>query len=428
MIALPMDIIEIQKYLPHRPPFLLIDRIIKLEPGKMAVAIKNVSVGEPYFQGHFPGQPIFPGVLLLEAMAQTAAVLTCVSLDISHQTHHVYLASVEKTKYRKLVTPGDILELHVESLRTRRHTSKIRGIARVDGALVAEMEFTAMFPPKTTPDRPVVRASPSQIHQTAIVEPGTKIGSGVTIGPYSTVGPNVEIADDVQLGAHTRVWGRTCLGRGVRVFPFAVLGEIPQDLKYVGEDTRLEIGEDSVIREHATVHIGTDGGGGVTRVGARCMLMGSTHVGHDCTIGDDVIITQGAAIAGHVQVDHHAFIGALVGVHQHCRIGRHAMVGAMSGVFEDLLPYGLCTGSHAALSGLNHRGLRRRGFERPVIQEIERAYAMLFSGEGVLSERADTLLAMSDASSEASVIAKFIQEQGSRPIMQPTARTLGRES
>ena len=257
------------------------------------------------------------------------------------------------------------------------------------------------------------------VHKTAIVDPGAELGEGVSVGPYSIIGSKVQLEAGVQIGANVHVTGRTRLGPRVRVFPGAVVGEIPQDLKYAGEDSQLEIGEDTVVREHVTVHIGTDGGGGLTRVGSRCLIMIGSHVAHDCMIGDNVIVGQAAALAGHVQLGDHVVLGGCCGVHQHCRIGRHAMVGGMSGVFADLLPFCLCTGSRACLTGINLRGLRRRGFSRAVIASLGEAYAVLFSGEGTLAGRAQELLESPGAPAEVQELARFILERSDRPMMHP---------
>ena len=226
------------------------------------------------------------------------------------------------------------------------------------------------------------------IHPTAIVEDGARLADGVSIGPYCTVGPNATLEAEVELVSHVVVAGDTRVGEGSRVWPFASLGHQPQDLKYRGEPTRLEIGPRTMIREHVTINPGTAGGGGVTRVGAECLIMAGCHVAHDCRTGDGVVLASGAAIGGHVEIGDFAAVGGLAAIHQHVRIGTHAFVGGLSGVDRDVIPYGTALGNRAALAGLNLVGLKRRGFERDVVEALRAAYRMIFEGEGPLAERA----------------------------------------
>ncbi len=226
------------------------------------------------------------------------------------------------------------------------------------------------------------------VHPSAIVEPGAELGEGVAIGPFCHVGPDVRLGDGVALLSHAVVWGRTTIGPRTRVWPFASLGHQPQDLKYEGEESTLEIGADCMIREHVTANPGTKGGGLHTRIGERCLLMVGAHVGHDCQIGSGVILANNATLAGHVEIGDHAFLGGLSAVHQFVRIGPHAMVGGMSGVEKDVIPFGSVIGNRAELGGLNIVGLKRRGFPREVIHALRAAYREIFFGEGPLAERA----------------------------------------
>jgi len=227
-----------------------------------------------------------------------------------------------------------------------------------------------------------------RIHPTAIVEDGARLGDNVRIGPYCVVGAEVELGPDVELISHVAVAGRTRIGAGTRVWPFASVGHQPQDLKYAGEPSRLEIGRDCMIREHATLNPGTSGGGMLTQVGDRCLFMMGSHVGHDCRIGNNVILANNATLAGHVEVGDFAFLGGLCAVHQFVRIGTQAMVGGMSGVEKDVIPFGSVIGNRAELGGLNLVGLKRRGFDRETIHAIRAGYRVIFSGEGSLTERA----------------------------------------
>lgn len=220
--------------------------------------------------------------------------------------------------------------------------------------------------------------SDSRVHPTAIVSPQTQLADGVVIGPYAVVGPRVSIGTGTTIGAHAVVEGNTTIGEHNRIFQFASVGAIPQDLKYRGEETVLVIGDRNTIREFATLHLGTAGGGGVTRVGNDNLLMNYTHVAHDSLIGNGNVLANGAQLAGHITVEDFAVIGAMVGIHQFVRIGESALLGAGSMVSQDVPPFCNATGDRARLYGLNTVGLRRRGFSSELITTLKRAYRTLF--------------------------------------------------
>jgi UDP-N-acetylglucosamine acyltransferase len=229
------------------------------------------------------------------------------------------------------------------------------------------------------------------VHPTALVDVGARIGQGVEIGPFCVVGPKVVLGDGVVLKSHVVVQGDTELGAGTIVFPFAVLGEIPQDLKYAGERTRLRIGPANRIREHVTMNLGTAAGGGETRVGEGGLFMAGCHVAHDAHVGDRVVVANGAAIAGHCVIGHDVIIGGLAGIHQWVRIGQGAIIGALAMVTNDVIPYGLVQGPRGELDGLNLVGLKRRGTAREEISALRAAYAALRDGEGPFQDRARAL-------------------------------------
>ena len=257
------------------------------------------------------------------------------------------------------------------------------------------------------------------IHATAIVEPGAEISPGVTIGPYCVVGGEVKLGPNVILHSHVVVAGRTGIGSGSRVFPFASIGHQPQDLKYRGEPSRLVIGQNTVIREHVTINPGTAGGGMLTEVGSHCLLMVGAHVAHDCRLADNVILANNATLAGHVQVGEFAILGGLSAVHQFVRIGRHAMIGGMSGVENDVIPYGSVLGNRAYLSGLNIIGLKRRNFSREVIHDLRKAYRLLFAEEGTMAERLNDVAEEFKSVEPVMDIVDFIRADSSRAICQP---------
>lgn len=248
----------------------------------------------------------------------------------------------------------------------------------------------------------------TKVHPTAIVEDGAQLGQDVKIGPYCLVGPEVELGDRVELHGHVCVAGRTKIGAGTIVYPFASIGHPPQDQKYTGEDSELIIGEDNVIREHVTMNPGTSGGGMVTRVGDRGLFMAGSHVAHDCVVGDNVILANNATLAGHVEAGNFAIFGGLSAVQQFVRIGAHAMIGGMSGVEGDVIPYGSVLGNRAHLGGLNIVGLKRRNFSRDTIHALRNAYRMLFAEEGTLQERVDDVANLFKDRPEVMEIVEFI--------------------
>ena len=257
------------------------------------------------------------------------------------------------------------------------------------------------------------------IHPTAIVHPKAVLGQGVTIGPYSIIGPDVVLGDNVQLMSHVVIEGRTTVGEHTVVFPFASLGQAPQDLKYRGEPSSLEIGARNRIREHVTMNIGTEGGGMVTRIGSDGLFMVSAHVAHDCILGDHIIMANNATLAGHVVMGDYAVVGGISAIHQFVRIGPHAMVGGMTGVEQDVIPFGLVMGDRARLTGLNLVGLERRGFPRDDIQGIRSAYRMMFGPDGTLAERVEEVARVFADNIYVRQIIEFARAKSSRGLCQP---------
>lgn len=257
------------------------------------------------------------------------------------------------------------------------------------------------------------------VHPTAVVDPAAKLGDGVRIGPFCVVGPEVELGDGTRLESHVVVAGRTSIGAGTRVFPFASLGQDPQDLKYAGEASQLLIGRNTVIREHVTMNPGTEGGGMVTRVGDGCLFMMASHVAHDCLIGDHVILANNATLGGHVEIGDHAILGGLSAVHQFVRIGDHAFIGGMAGVERDVIPYGMVIGERGWLGGLNLVGLKRRGFDRDAIHGLRAAFRELFHGDGEMTDR---IAAVADTYGDITAVqhlVEFLRESTGRQILRP---------
>lgn len=259
----------------------------------------------------------------------------------------------------------------------------------------------------------------SEIHPTAIIADGAKIGKNVSIGPYSMVGSDVELDDGVELISHVVVTGHTSIGANTRIFPFASIGHQPQDLKYQGEASSLTIGCNNVIREYVTMNPGTEGGGMATRIGNNCLFMVAAHVAHDCQIADNVILVNNATLAGHVSIEDWAIIGGLSAVHQFVRIGKHSMIGGKTGVAEDVIPYGSVIGNRARLSGLNIVGLKRRDFSREDIQNLRKAYRLIFAEEGTFAERILDVAELFPDNEPVQDIINFINADSSRAICQP---------
>ena len=263
------------------------------------------------------------------------------------------------------------------------------------------------------------------IHPTAVIEDGARLGERVTVGPFCTVGPDVELGDDVHLQSHVVIAGRTKIGSATRVFPFASIGHQPQDLKYRGELSRLEIGARNTIREHVTINPGTEAGGMLTRIGDDCLLMVASHVAHDCQIGNQVIIVNNVLLGGHVEIGDFAVIGGGAAVHQFVRIGHHAMVGGMSGVEADVIPFGMVMGNRAHLAGLNLVGLKRRGFDREDIHQLRAAYRLLFAQEGTLQERVVDVEKMFGQNVLIGEVLSFLRRDSSRGLCLPMTEALG---
>ncbi|MGH9796743.1 MAG: acyl-ACP--UDP-N-acetylglucosamine O-acyltransferase [Candidatus Polarisedimenticolia bacterium] len=252
-------------------------------------------------------------------------------------------------------------------------------------------------------------SGPSRIHPTAVVDPGARLGEGTVVGPFSVIGERVILGAECIVGPHAVIEGPSVLGARCRVFPFAAIGLPPQDLKFRGEETTLEVGDDNVFREGVTVHRGTAGGGGVTRIGSHNLLMAQTHVAHDCRVGNHVIFANAATLAGHVTVEDAATVGAFSGVHQFCRVGRHAYIGGYSVLTQDALPYVLTVGNRAKSFGINVIGLERRQVPATTIAALKQAYRVLFRSRLAQPEALARLEAELGSVEEVRILADFVR-------------------
>ncbi|WP_299030640.1 acyl-ACP--UDP-N-acetylglucosamine O-acyltransferase [uncultured Sulfitobacter sp.] len=256
------------------------------------------------------------------------------------------------------------------------------------------------------------------IHASAVIEDGAQIDPSATVGPFCMVGAQVVLGADVVLKSHVVVTGQTTVGEGTVIFPFAVIGEIPQDLKFKGEATRLEIGKRNRIREHVTMNCGTEGGGGLTRVGDDNLFMAGCHIAHDAVVGNDVVVVNNAAVAGHCVIEDQVIIGGLSGIHQWVRVGRGAIIGAVTMVTNDVIPYGLVQAPRGHLDGLNLVGLKRRGVTRSDITALRAAFQMLAQGDGTFHDRAERLGAETE-SAYVSEIVDFVLADSGRNFLTP---------
>ena len=256
------------------------------------------------------------------------------------------------------------------------------------------------------------------IHKTAIIDTKAKISSSVDIGPYTVIGPNVEISDNVVIESHVNITGYTTIGKNNKFYPFASIGNDPQDMKYKGEKTKLIIGDNNIIREYSTINPGTAQGGGITKVGNNNLIMINAHIAHDCIIGNDIVIANSAAIAGHAEIGDNVVIGGNCGIQQFTRIGRMAMIGGMTGVSRDVIPYGLSTGNRNYLNGINIVGLRRNKVSNKEIIGLTDAYKEIFKTER-LNENLSKLNGDFEQNTLVKEVINFINKDKKRPICTP---------
>jgi len=353
-----------------RYPSFLVDTIAEHEPGSRLLAYKNVTVNEDFFQGHFPGSPLMPGVLLIEALTQAASLLVLERVGATPNARAT-LRGVNDAKFRRQVVPGDRLRLEVTVGRMRSRLAKVQAAAYIDQQLVTEAELLIAVDP-----------GPAYIDPSARVHPSARIGAGTIIAAHAVVGADVRIGQRCRIGASAVIEGWTEIGDETQIYPMASVGMAPQDLKYKGERTRLVIGRRNTIREFATLNRGTAGGGGQTIIGDDNLLMAYVHVAHDCHIGNHTIFGPHATLGGHVDVQDFANISAGTAVHQFCRVGRHGFLGGYSVVTKDALPFGRTIGSRPArIFGVNSIGLTRRGFTADTVEQLKRAYRYLLQSK-----------------------------------------------
>jgi len=259
------------------------------------------------------------------------------------------------------------------------------------------------------------------IHKTAIIDPNAKICKNVKIGPFTVIGPNVEIDEETEIQSHVNITGNTKIGKNNRIYPFASIGNDPQDLKFQGEETKLEIGNNNKIREYVTINTGTKGGGGLTKVGDNCLFMVSAHIAHDCFVGNNVILANNVPLGGHAHIGDSAIIGGNSAVQQFTRVGKSAMIGGMCGVVRDVIPYGIAHGNRSILQGLNLIGLRRKNISNKEIMVLSEAYKEIFKNEN-LTENLNNLSNQFKDNQLVAEVIRFIEKDKKRPICTPFSK------
>ena len=259
------------------------------------------------------------------------------------------------------------------------------------------------------------------IHKTAIVDPKARISPTVKIGPFSIIGPNVEINDNTEIQSHVSIMGNTIIGKDNKIYSFSSIGNDPQDLKYRGEDTKLEIGDNNKIREYVTINPGTQGGGGLTKIGNNCLFMVSSHIAHDCMVGNNVILANNVPLGGHAEIQDNVIIGGNSAVQQFTRVGKFAMIGGMCGVVKDVIPYGIAHGNRSILHGLNLIGLRRKNISNKEIMILSDAYKEIFKTEN-LTQNLNNLSTNLKKNELVLEVVNFLEKDKKRPICTPFSK------
>jgi UDP-N-acetylglucosamine acyltransferase len=392
------EIGRLVRQIPTQYPFVLVDRILEHDPAGRLVATKNVTGAEDFFAGHFPSHPVMPGVLILESLAQAAGIWLLKTAPDPRRVE-IRVVGFDEAKFRRPVVPGDQMRLEVRLVHRRGDLVRFHGDVRVGEARAAEARLLLQ----------VASLPPADVDPLARVAAGAVLEPGVKVGPFCVVGEKARLGRGTVLESHVVIEGDTRVGEHNRFFPFSSIGLVPQDLKFRGEPSRVEIGDRNVFREGTTVHRGTAGGGGLTRIGSDNLLMAQVHVAHDCLVGSHTILANAAALSGHVEVHDFATLGGFSGVHQFCRVGAHAFMGGATVATRDVAPFSLTVGNRAHFFGLNLVGLRRRGFSPETIAALRQAYRLLTQGGLPLAEALRRLDADGPHRDEVRTVVDFVR-------------------
>jgi UDP-N-acetylglucosamine acyltransferase len=379
MSPLSMNVKQIRDVLAQSYPSILIDRVELLEPGKKIIALKNVTINEDYFRPEVM-EPVLPVVMQQEIMAQAASILLLKTDEF--QGEYITITSIEQAKFLKPVVPGDTLRIEVNVERINVPEARCRGRILLNNETVAEAQFTLKAV--------TLRAEHSYIDRTAVVHSTVKLGQNVRIGPYAIVDERSVIGDNTIIDAHVVIGAGTIIGKDCHLHYGAIIGDLPQDLKYAGEPTNVVIGERCHIREYVTISRAT-GPGNKTVLGDDNFLMSHVHVGHNCHIGNKVVIVSLSHLAGHVIVEDNVVIGGMVGIPQFLRIGKMAMIGGYSRLFQDIPPFMLAEGNPADVQTINLVGLKRNGVKREVIDIVKDAYRLIYRSGLNLSQSVEKI-------------------------------------
>ncbi len=417
-----VDILGLMKLLPHRYPFLMIDRIVDIDGDNSAIGIKNVTINEPHFQGHFPDQPVMPGVLIVEAMAQTAGAICIRSLA----TRKAVAGLFPDHRQREIPQAGragrpveDPRQENQEArqpaqIRLRGHGGRRKGRGSRDLGDDGHQRLT---------DRNAHENHRLQSIPRPLSRPALKSAKASRIGPFCHVGADAVIGDRVELVSHVSVHGRDHHRRRLtKVYPMAILGGPPQNTKHKGGRTTLVIGENCTIREGVTMHLGTDSSRGETTVGDNGNFLAYAHIAHDCVVGNNATFANGATLGGHCEIGDNVYIGGLSAVHQFVRVGDNAFLGGCSAVVGDVIPYAIAVGNRASLRGLNIIGLKRSGVPRAEIHVLRKAYRMIFDRSRTVGENIELAKAEFASSPTAMKIIDFITSRGKRHFAVPSLK------
>lgn len=399
-----LDCRTLKEILPHRYPSLLVDKILSMTARKFIVGLKNVTINEPFFQGHFQDNPIMPGVLVLESLLQTGATLFL--QDPEYFGRYAFFSSMNNVEFHQLVVPGDQLRLEMSVKSIKDTVIFMNGQALVNGRCVCTGDFS--FNLATRPTKPQIDATAS-VHHTAV------LGKNVVIGPNTIVGEHVHIGDNTVINANCFIEKWTRIGESCKIHFGCVIGSEAQDIKYKGKKSWVIIGDNNELREYVTINRATSENE-VTKIGSNNILLTHVHVAHNCILEDNIIIANTTNLGGHTEVESSVVIGGMTGIHQFVRIGKGAMVGAYTRLPQDVPPYMLCEGNPALIRGINAVGLRRSKVSKKGFQEIKEIHKIIFRSEFTINDAIQACKTAGYTSTEAAHLIHFIETPSKRGV------------